>query len=229
MKLDIKQAHTIIREVEAKKLYNTIHFNDIYIDIFEMIDELQKIYIPSENELIYINGIYRGYEYIHSFAKQLRSGKTLTEKQITVCKKIASEIKKAYLKIAGKEHPDKCPDKSPEGIKKATEKFQHINYVYGVLSDDEKKQKYDQFAADQMFRRRYRFSSYDRIRSSISLVVSVVVSVSPLFTVTVGDVTERVGHKPEEEKERCSNCGKCLFRDDERKCLATLNTGKNGD
>jgi DnaJ-class molecular chaperone len=58
------------------------------------------------------------------------------------------EIKKAYLKIASKEHPDKCPDKSPEGIKKATEKFQHINYVYGVLSDDQKRAIYDQAGKD---------------------------------------------------------------------------------
>ncbi len=58
------------------------------------------------------------------------------------------EIKKAYLKIAAKEHPDKCQDKSPEGIKKATEKFQHINYVYGVLSDEQKRTVYDQAGKD---------------------------------------------------------------------------------
>ena len=58
------------------------------------------------------------------------------------------EIKKAYLKLAGKLHPDKCPDKSPEGIQKATEKFQHINYVYGVLSDNQKRAIYDQAGKD---------------------------------------------------------------------------------
>jgi DnaJ-class molecular chaperone len=53
------------------------------------------------------------------------------------------EIKKAYLKLASKEHPDKCIDKSPEGIKKATEKFQNINYAYGILSDHDKRAVYD--------------------------------------------------------------------------------------
>jgi DnaJ family protein A protein 2 len=53
------------------------------------------------------------------------------------------EIKKAYLKLATKEHPDKCVDKSPEGIKNATEKFQNITHAYGVLSDSNKRAVYD--------------------------------------------------------------------------------------
>ncbi len=53
------------------------------------------------------------------------------------------EIKKAYLKLAAKVHPDKCQDRTPEGIKKATEEFQNINYAYGVLSDSNKRAVYD--------------------------------------------------------------------------------------
>ena len=33
------------------------------------------------------------------------------------------DIKKGYLKLAQKEHPDKCADKSPEGIKKPPRSF----------------------------------------------------------------------------------------------------------
>jgi len=56
----------------------------------------------------------------------------------------ADEIKKAYRKLARKYHPD--INKEPE----AQEKFKEINGAYEVLSDSEKKAKYDQFG-DQMF------------------------------------------------------------------------------
>jgi DnaJ family protein A protein 2 len=53
------------------------------------------------------------------------------------------EIKKAYLKMASKVHPDKCPDRTPEGIQKATEKFQYLNNIKNILSDPNKRAIYD--------------------------------------------------------------------------------------
>lgn len=50
------------------------------------------------------------------------------------------EIKKAYRKLVVKYHPDKNP-----GDKEAEEKFMEIAEAYEVLSDPEKKSKYDRF------------------------------------------------------------------------------------
>ena len=52
----------------------------------------------------------------------------------------ADDIKKAYRKLAMKYHPDRNP-----GDKTAEEKFKEIGEAYEVLSDADKKAKYDQF------------------------------------------------------------------------------------
>jgi len=52
----------------------------------------------------------------------------------------AEDIKKAYRKAAMKYHPDRNP-----GNKEAEEKFKEVGEAYEVLSDDEKRARYDQY------------------------------------------------------------------------------------
>ncbi len=53
-----------------------------------------------------------------------------------------AEIKKAYRSLALKYHPDRVPEAEK---KAAEERFKEISEAYGVLSDPQKKQTYDQF------------------------------------------------------------------------------------
>lgn len=55
------------------------------------------------------------------------------------------EIKKTYRKLALNYHPDRYAGKSEKEKKEAEEKFKEINEAHGVLSDKEKRQKYDQY------------------------------------------------------------------------------------
>ena len=52
----------------------------------------------------------------------------------------AEEIKKAYRKLAKQYHPDMNPDN-----KEAEVRFKEVNEAYEVLSDEEKRAKYDQY------------------------------------------------------------------------------------
>ncbi|MHC4877446.1 MAG: DnaJ C-terminal domain-containing protein [Planctomycetota bacterium] len=52
----------------------------------------------------------------------------------------ADEIRKAYRRLSRENHPDVKPDD-----KAAADKFKQVQEAYSVLSDDEKRQKYDRF------------------------------------------------------------------------------------
>lgn len=52
------------------------------------------------------------------------------------------EIKKAYRKLALKNHPDKV---TPEERETAEAKFKEIGYAHDILTDESKRQRYDQF------------------------------------------------------------------------------------
>src|SRR2546426_4007750 len=57
------------------------------------------------------------------------------------------EIKSAYRKLALQYHPDR--NKSPD----ATERFKEISEAYAILSDDEKRNQYDQFGRAGIYER----------------------------------------------------------------------------
>lgn len=84
---------------QERTLKRKLKWNDIFTDEAEIIENLLKIYVPTQQEINkYFNPFalpYTGYEYIHGIAKQLQNGKYLTEKQITMAKKSAKQIKKA--------------------------------------------------------------------------------------------------------------------------------------
>ena len=67
------------------------------------------------------------------YYKVLGVEKTATEK----------EIKQAFRRLARQHHPDVNPNDP-----KAEERFKEINEAYEVLSDPEKRRKYDQLGAD---------------------------------------------------------------------------------
>lgn len=54
----------------------------------------------------------------------------------------ADEVRKAYRKLAMQYHPDRNP-----GDKQAEEKFKEINEAYQVLSDSQKRARYDQLGS----------------------------------------------------------------------------------
>src|SRR5690348_11278438 len=76
----------------------------------------------------------------------------------------ADDIKKAYRRLARKYHPDVNP-----GDKAAEAKFKEINGAYEVLSDQEKRKKYDKYGdkweyADQIEEMQRRQSAGDFFR-----------------------------------------------------------------
>src|SRR3954464_15769576 len=55
----------------------------------------------------------------------------------------ASDLKKAYYRLAKKYHPDHNP-----GDKDAEDKFKEASNAYSILSDDEQRQRYDRFGME---------------------------------------------------------------------------------
>ena len=92
--------YTVLKsEAEKENKYGFIRFEKVYNNIDEMLEDLKKIYIPKKRECYGYDThpLFRGYEIIYSMAYYVQVGWTLSEKQISLCKKFAVEIHKAAM------------------------------------------------------------------------------------------------------------------------------------
>lgn len=104
LEFDTETTIDYIKDIqELKNLKREIEFNNAtksrvsWKTYFESEEEIVKTLELITTEIKFEDYI-NGYEYINSFARQVRQGKTLTKKQITQCKRLASQIKLAYVK-----------------------------------------------------------------------------------------------------------------------------------
>jgi molecular chaperone DnaJ len=103
----------------------------------------------------------------------------------------ADEIKRAYRRMAIKYHPDKNPND-----KEAEAKFKECAEAYEVLSDPEKRQRYDQFGHEGlrgMGMRDYQHMRWQDISSIFEDIFSGFGGFSDLFGMGTGARTRRAG------------------------------------
>ena len=97
MSMNLVQAQKKCQEIEAKyaikRLQGSIKWNDVFESEQEILESLEKIYIPKSR--IAPAYTFKGYELIYSYAYYVQRGWKLSDKQITQCKRLAVEIKKA--------------------------------------------------------------------------------------------------------------------------------------
>lgn len=85
-------------DLDMLRIHGSVKWTHFFKSEDDIVNALK--YIPIVNEIDLFIGtttVYKGYKYIHSFAKAVQSGKTLTPAQMRQAKRLAAEIKKAYL------------------------------------------------------------------------------------------------------------------------------------
>ena len=89
---DIEEIENKITEVDRTKVLNSkVPYTKYFESEEEMIETL-KLVIPER-----VGEHIKGFGYVRGFAKTVRDGKELSKKQVTQCKRVASQIKLAYL------------------------------------------------------------------------------------------------------------------------------------
>ena len=88
---DLRSAQIIVRKIDAeyRTNLNSVKWNNVYKSETEIVEDLKQVHIPAKEEIYTISNLYKGYEYIHSFAKQVQNGKILSDKQMAQCKRLA--------------------------------------------------------------------------------------------------------------------------------------------
>ena len=89
---NIEEIENEITKVDRMKAFNSKVPYTEYFESEEELIETLKLVIPEK-----VGQHIKGFGFIKGFAKTVRDGKELSEKQVTQCKRIASQIKLAYL------------------------------------------------------------------------------------------------------------------------------------
>lgn len=85
-------------DVERKRMTGGVKWTNFFKNEEAIVSALKEIPIKDPMEIYMgMSVAYKGYEYIHSFAKRVQDGKELSDAQMRQAKRIASEIKKAWL------------------------------------------------------------------------------------------------------------------------------------
>ena len=89
---NLEEIENKITEVDRTKVLNSKVPYTEYFDTEEEMIETLKLIIPEK-----VGKHIQGFAYIQGFARTVREGKELSPKQLTQSKRIASQIKLAYL------------------------------------------------------------------------------------------------------------------------------------
>lgn len=144
-------------------------------------------------------------------------------------------LKRQYKKLALKYHPDKQQGKSDAEQKKAEDKFKEIGEAYSVLSDDAKRQEYDNPMNFNSFNTNFNGNGFDIFDSFIkshfsdygnfkqqtpqgsSIRLTIKVSLEDLYNGTVKKIRYKrntlcdkchgTGLSEHSKKETCQHCG----------------------
>jgi len=92
--MKLHEAQMTCNRIESDYFFKgRVKWTDVFENEDQLIQALKSIYIPkSRTAPLYT---FKGYAYIYSFAYYVQKGWTLSAKQITQCKRLALEIKKA--------------------------------------------------------------------------------------------------------------------------------------
>lgn len=84
-------------KMDRSQLSKKVAWTEVYNTEEDIINDLMIIDYNQNPVYISRQHFYRGYEYIHSFARRVQSGKDLTPAQMKQAKRLAVEIRKAAL------------------------------------------------------------------------------------------------------------------------------------
>ena len=89
---DVKEIENEITKVDRTRVFGSKVPYTEYFESEEELVETLKLIIPER-----VGEHIKGFGFVRGFAKTVRDGRELSKKQLTQCKRVASQIKLAYL------------------------------------------------------------------------------------------------------------------------------------